>query len=181
MKKILALVLVLLIALPMALALTKADLMNFGKVSRVSPLATSSGFSADIGQKLFADRFREALGPRVRIPPGELECVKQATPETFDRLVLESRMPVVVGFWAPWCGYCTRFKPVFDHACEEYRGRMKFVAFNTDHDDGIWERFGMRGIPTQIFFYQGEEVHRNVGATTIERFRGILDSVLRNL
>ncbi|MFH1065146.1 MAG: thioredoxin domain-containing protein [Nanoarchaeota archaeon] len=174
MKKILALILVLLVALPMTLALTRADLTNFGKVSRVSSLATSSP-TLNLAKLTGIDSIRT---PRVRLPS---DCVKQATPETFDRLVLESDLPVVVDFWAPWCGYCTRFKPVFDLTCEEYKGRMNFVAFNTDMDEGIWARFGMRGIPTQIFFYQGSEVYRNVGALPIDSFRGVINSVLRNL
>ncbi|HII16223.1 MAG TPA: thioredoxin fold domain-containing protein [Nanoarchaeota archaeon] len=164
----------------MALALTKADITNLGKVPSVSSLATgSSTISADFAKKLFADRFRDIRGPRVHIPV--TPCVTQATPETFDSLVLESSLPVVVDFWAPWCGYCTRFKPVFDQACEEYKGKMNFVAFNTDLDDSVWSRYGMEGIPTQIAFNDGTEVARNIGYVPIERFRGWLNGVLRSL
>lgn len=175
MKKIIALVLVLLVALPMALALTKADITNFGKVPRVSPLATSSP-TLNMAKLLGIDKIRAG---NLRIPPPP--CVQQATAENFDRLVLESSKPVVVDFWAPWCGYCTRFKPTFEQACTEYSDRMSFIGFNTDQDDGIWARFSMRGIPTQIAFNDGVEVARNVGAVTIGVFRGWLNTVLGNL
>lgn len=180
MKKIIALILVLLVALPMALALTRADLTNFGKVTRVSPLAASSAFSANIAQKLFADRFRDIRNPGIRIPP-EAPCVKEATPETFNTLVLESSKPVVVDFWAPWCGWCTRFKPVFDQACTEYKDRVDFVTFNTDLDDTVWATYGMTGIPLQIMFNDGAEAARHGGFVQIEVFRGWLNGVLRNL
>lgn len=179
MKKILALVLVLLVALPMTLALTRADLLNFGSVQKVSPLATSAS-GLNLAKSVFADRFREITGPRVRLPP-QAPCVKEATPETFNTLVLESNLPVVVDFWAPWCGWCARFKPVFDQACEEYKGRVNFVTYNTDLDEGVWARYGIRGIPLQIMFNDGSEVARNSGFVGIEVFRGWLNGVLRNL
>jgi len=174
MKKIMALILVLLVALPMSLALTSADLLNFGKVPRVSSLATSMptfNFATVPG----IERIRAGH----RVPPRE--CVKQATPETFNSLVLESSKPVVVDFWAPWCGWCTRFKPVFEQACTEYKDRINFVAFNTDLDESVWAAYGIEGIPAQIMFNDGTEVSRNGGYVTIERFRGWLNDVLRNL
>jgi thioredoxin 1 len=175
MKKILALILVLLVALPMSLALTKADLLNFGKVPRVSSLETSTP-TLNLAKVQGIDRIR--TGNRI-MPPAP--CVKQATPETFNTLVLESSLPVVVDFWAPWCHWCTLFKPVFDQACTEYKDRINFVAFNTDLDDGVWDRYGMTGIPAQIMFNDGAEVSRNGGYVEIERFRGWLNGVLRNL
>ena len=176
MKKIIALILVLLVALPMSLALTSADLINFGKVPRVSSLATSTP-TLNMAKVLGIDKLKPG---RVRIPP-QPPCVTQATPETFNSLVLESSLPVVVDFWAPWCHWCTTFKPVFDQACTEYKGRINFVAFNTDLDESVWTTYGLSGIPAQIMFNDGNEVARNSGAASIERFRGWLNTVLRNL
>ncbi|MBU2638278.1 MAG: thioredoxin family protein [Nanoarchaeota archaeon] len=133
----------------------------------------------DIGKKLFADRFRDLRAPRVRIPVEH--CVKAATPETFNSLVLESSLPVVVDFWAPWCGWCTRFKPAFDQACGEYKDRVNFVTYNTDLDEGVWERYAIRGIPIQIMFNDGAEVARHEGYFAIDLFRGWLNGVLRSL
>lgn len=170
MNKTMAIVLLALLVCSMsAFAFT---LPTITKKDKASPL-----LSANLAHKIFADRFREISGPRVRIPP----CVTQATPETFNTLVLESSKPVVVDFWAPWCHWCTVFKPTFDRACEEYRGRINFVGFNTDQDEGVWATYGLSGIPAQVMFNDGAEVARNSGAVSIELFRGWLNGVLRNL
>ena len=177
MKKIIALVLVLLVALPMALALTKADLTNFGKVSRVSPVAASTP-TLNLAKLLGIDQIRSG---HVRLPP-EAPCVTQATPETFNSLVLEeTSKPVAVRFYADWCGPCRLFAPIYDQACNEYKSRMKFVAFNIDQDRSMWTTYDIPGIPAVLFFNDGSEVYRSIGYISIERFRGVLNSVLRNL
>jgi len=172
MKKTIAIVLLALLVCSMSvLAVT------LPKVTKKD--AASSTLNRNLAQKLFADNFKDLRAPRVRIPPPA--CVREATPDTFDRMVLESSLPVVVDFWAPWCGWCTRFKPVFEQTCNEYKGRMNFVSYNTDLDEGVWARFGIRGIPVQIFFNDGSEVERNEGYVPITVFRGVINSVLRNL
>jgi thioredoxin 1 len=92
---------------------------------------------------------------------GEVAEVSQAT---FEDEVVKSDLPTLVDFWAPWCGPCRMLSPTVEELAGEYTGKLKVVKVNTDQNNEVAGQFGIRGIPTLIFFKNGKEVDRLVGA-----------------
>ncbi len=88
----------------------------------------------------------------------------QLTDEQFESEVLESEVPVLVDFWAPWCGPCRMVAPVLEKIAEEYAGRVTVAKVNTDQHQDNALRWGVQGIPTMILFKGGQEIDRTVGA-----------------
>jgi thioredoxin 1 len=86
------------------------------------------------------------------------------TDVTFDQEVIESSMPVLVDFWAPWCGPCRMVAPVVDEIAEMYVGQIKVVKVNTDENPGVATKYGIRSIPTLMIFKGGQRVDMVVGA-----------------
>ena len=86
------------------------------------------------------------------------------TDSNFDAVVTASEQPVVVDFWATWCGPCRMLSPVVDKLAEKYEGKMTVVKCNVDDSVDIPMKFGIRNIPTLLFFKNGELVDRMVGA-----------------
>jgi thioredoxin 1 len=84
--------------------------------------------------------------------------------DTFDRSVLEAKVPVLVDFWAPWCGPCRMVAPVLEDLARELAGRVLVAKVNTDEHQEQALRYGVQGIPTLIIFQDGQEVDRVVGA-----------------
>jgi thioredoxin 1 len=105
-----------------------------------------------------------------------MSAAAQVTDATFDKEVIESGVPVLVDFWAPWCGPCRMVAPVVDEIAVQYEGQVKVVKVNTDENPQVASRYGIRSIPTLMIFKAGQRVDMVVGAvpkstlaTTLEK------------
>jgi thioredoxin 1 len=87
----------------------------------------------------------------------------EVTDADFDSEVLKSEKPVLVDFWAPWCGPCRMVAPVVEELAEEYDGKVKFVKLNTDDNVMTASKYGIRSIPTLLMFKGGEPVDQIIG------------------
>ena len=100
------------------------------------------------------------------------------TDSDFDRSVLNSELPVLVDFWAPWCGPCRMIAPVLEEIAGEYDGKVVVAKVNTDQDHENALRYGVQGIPTMVLFKDGSEVDRVVGALPKASLQQWLDTTL---
>lgn len=91
------------------------------------------------------------------------ENVTHVTTDTFQQEVLESDVPVVADFWAPWCGPCRAIGPLLEQLGEQYEGRVKVVKVNVDQEGELAQAFEVRGIPNLLVFAGGEVVDQVVG------------------
>jgi thioredoxin 2 len=86
------------------------------------------------------------------------------TSNTFDEVIVNSEIPVIVDFWAPWCGPCKMMAPTFEKVSTKFPLKMLFTKVNTENEQNLGTRFGIRSIPTLIIFKNGKEVQRVSGA-----------------
>lgn len=100
----------------------------------------------------------------------------ELTKDNFDSTVKEG--VVLVDFWAPWCGPCRMLAPVIDELASEYSGKASICKVNTDEQDELSARYGIRSIPTILFMKNGEVVDTMVGATSKQDIKNKLDSLL---
>jgi len=102
----------------------------------------------------------------------------QVTDSTFKQEVLESEAPVLVDFWAPWCGPCRMVAPVVDEISEQYDGKVKVVKVNTDENPSVASQYGIRSIPTLMIFKGGQRVDMVVGAVPKTTLANTLEKYL---
>lgn len=100
------------------------------------------------------------------------------TDEAFEKTVLQSPVPVIVDFWAPWCGPCRMVAPVLDKIAKEQAGKLLVAKVNTDENPEWAMRYGVQGIPTMLFVANGKIVHRQVGAMPEGMLREVLNQFL---
>ena len=100
------------------------------------------------------------------------------TDAQFEESVLKSSIPVIVDFWAPWCGPCKMVAPILDKIAREQAGKLVVAKVNTDEDPEWATRFGVQGIPTMLFVANGKVVHRQVGALPEKMLRDVLEQFM---
>ncbi|MBW3572690.1 MAG: thioredoxin, partial [Gemmatimonadetes bacterium] len=107
--------------------------------------------------------------------PIALDRPMRLTDASFDRVVADSPVPVVVDFYADWCGPCKMMAPVLDQVARERAGRVLVAKVDTDANPAVSQRFGIRSIPTLVAFRRGAEVAREMGALPRQRLDALID------
>jgi thioredoxin 1 len=106
------------------------------------------------------------------------DSIVHVTDDSFEEEVLRSSDPVLVDYWADWCGPCKMIAPVLDEIAGEYAGRIKVAKLNIDENPGTPPRYGIRGIPTLMLFRGGEVEATKVGAVSKSQLTAFIDSNL---
>ena len=96
------------------------------------------------------------------------------TDEAFEKVVMQSSLPVIVDFWAPWCNPCKMIAPTLEKLAKEQEGKLVVAKINTDDHSEWMQKFGIQGIPTLLFVSGGKVVHRQVGALTERMLREVV-------
>jgi thioredoxin 1 len=106
------------------------------------------------------------------------ELIKHVTDKSFDSDVLQSDTPVLVDYWAEWCGPCKMIAPILDEVSKDYEGRLQIAKMNVDENRDVPAKFGIRGIPTLMLFKGGQLAATKVGALNKSALTAFLDGHL---
>ena len=104
--------------------------------------------------------------------------ISHLTDETFEEEVLQSNIPVLVDYWAEWCGSCKMIAPILDSLTDEYQGKLKISKLNIDDNQKTPQKYGVRGIPTLMIFKNGNVAATKVGALSKSQLTAFIDSNL---
>jgi thioredoxin 1 len=104
--------------------------------------------------------------------------IHHVSDDTFEPEVLKSEVPVLVDYWAEWCGPCKSIAPILDEVAKEYDGRLKVAKLNVDENQLVPAKFGIRGIPTLMLFKDGNVEATKVGALSKSQLTAFLDSTI---
>ena len=116
--------------------------------------------------------------PRCGVCSASLPWIAHATDADWDTVVVDATIPVLVDFWAEWCGPCRMVSPVLEQLAGEFAGRVKLVKVDVDASPGVSGRFGIQGIPTLAVLHRGEVLSRQTGAAGADRLRPWLEAAL---
>lgn len=105
----------------------------------------------------------------------------ELTKESFPKEVLKSNIPVIVDFWAPWCGPCKMLTPIFEEVSKEFIGRLKFARISTEDHPDIASQNMVTGIPCLIVFNKGEEIDRIVGFSMKGQLKQKIEAILEKI
>ncbi|MBC8015892.1 MAG: thioredoxin [Sporomusaceae bacterium] len=92
-----------------------------------------------------------------------MASVLNGTEANFQAEIVDSKVPVLVDFWAPWCGYCTKLSPVIDELAAEMGDKVKFVKVNVDENRAIAQRYSVMSLPTMLLFKDGKQIEKFMG------------------
>ena len=106
------------------------------------------------------------------------EHIQHVTDATFEQEVLKSATPVLVDYWAEWCGPCKMIAPILEEVAKEYAGKLKVAKLNIDENPGTPAKYGIRGIPTLMLFKDGNVEATKVGALSKSQLTAFIDSNL---
>jgi len=102
----------------------------------------------------------------------------EITDQNFEEAVLKSDKPVLVDFWAEWCGPCLMIAPAIEELAQEYQGKFVIGKMNVDNNSDIPMEYGIRNIPTLLFFKNGEIIDKQVGASPKSALKSKIDAIL---
>lgn len=103
--------------------------------------------------------------------------MKELTLNDFEAEINSSSAPVIVDFWAPWCGPCRALAPILEQIAEEMGNNIAIFKVNTDNEPELSKRFGVMSIPTLVFFRDGKQVNKSVGFMSADELKTIISSI----
>lgn len=101
--------------------------------------------------------------------------VAEISDDSFEQEVLKSDLPVLVDFWAPWCGPCRSLAPIFEQVAKDFAGKIKFSKINVDENEKISNQYSIRSIPALLLFKKGELLATNLGAVSKSKLVAFLE------